>query len=65
MSSGFEEDTTAVAGVWIEKGLQEYTHNTANQDRWKSEDAATSAEEPCDGHLPYCLGGSVSTQVQK
>lgn len=40
VSSGFEEDTTEVAGAWIGKGLQEYSQNTANTDRWKSKDVA-------------------------
>lgn len=40
VSSGFEEETTEVASAWVGKRLQEYSQNTANQDRWKSKDVA-------------------------
>ncbi|GBE78774.1 Importin-alpha re-exporter [Sparassis crispa] len=38
VSSGFEDDTTAVAGAWIGEGLHEYAANKA--ENWRAKDTA-------------------------
>lgn len=40
VSSGFEAETTEVAGGWINHGLQEYNNNKSKEDSWKSKDTA-------------------------
>lgn len=40
VGSGFESDTTEVAGVWIGEGLREYVNNKSKEGSWKAKDAA-------------------------
>ena len=38
VSSGYESETTEIAGAWIGKGLQDYAANPA--ENWRAKDAA-------------------------
>ena len=38
VSSGYESETTEIAGAWINKGLQDYAANPA--ENWRAKDAA-------------------------
>ena len=40
VSSGLEAETTDVAGVYINQGLQEYNNNKTKEDSWKSKNTA-------------------------
>lgn len=40
VSSGFEADTTEVAGTWIGQGLQTYNANPAAEGAWQAKDSA-------------------------
>ncbi|KAL4253719.1 XPO2/CSE1 family protein [Abortiporus biennis] len=40
VASGYETETTKVAGSWITQGLSEYANNKAKEDSWKAKDTA-------------------------
>ena len=40
VASGFETETTEVAGLWIGEGLREYGNNKSKEGSWRAKDAA-------------------------